>query len=138
MREGGIPVLALFPSIDPRLKTPDGREAFNPKGLVPRAVAALKKRFPELGVMTDVALDPYTSHGQDGVIDERLHPERRDARYSGEQALAQAARRGHRGAFGHDGRPHRPHPHRAEKAGHIHTKIMAYSAKYAWVLRPVP
>ena len=62
-----IPVLALFPVIDQRLKTLDGREAFNPKGLVPRAVAQLKKRFPELGVMTDVALDPYTSHGQDGV-----------------------------------------------------------------------
>ena len=65
----GIPALALFPAIEPNLKTPDGREAFNPKGLVPRAVAALKKRFPELGVITDVALDPYTTHGQDGVID---------------------------------------------------------------------
>src|SRR5215212_490683 len=65
----GIPALALFPAIEARLKTPDGREAFNAKGLIPRAVAALKKRFPELGVMTDVALDPYTSHGQDGVID---------------------------------------------------------------------
>src|SRR3954467_11860651 len=64
-----IPALALFPAIEPRLKTPDGREAFNAKGLIPRAVATLKKRFPELGVMTDVALDPYTSHGQDGVID---------------------------------------------------------------------
>src|SRR3989475_7328002 len=65
-----IPVLALFPVIEQRLKSADGREALNPKGLVPRAVAALKKRFPELGIMTDVALDPYTSHGQDGVIDE--------------------------------------------------------------------
>jgi porphobilinogen synthase len=64
-----IPVLALFPVVDQRLKTPDGREAFNPKGLVPRAVAALKKRFPELRIMTDVSLDPYTSHGHDGVID---------------------------------------------------------------------
>src|ERR1044072_7513154 len=64
-----IPVMALFPAIDQKLKTANGREAFNPKGLVPRAVAELKKRFPELGVMTDVALDPYTSHGQDGVID---------------------------------------------------------------------
>src|SRR5207302_1779147 len=53
-----------------KLRTADGREAFNPKGLIPRAIAALKKRFPELGVMTDVALDPYTSHGQDGVIDD--------------------------------------------------------------------
>ena len=65
----GVPVMALFPSIEPALKTADGREAANPKGLVPRTVAALKKRFPELGVMTDVALDPYTSHGQDGIID---------------------------------------------------------------------
>jgi len=65
-----IPTMALFPAIEPSLKTPDGREATNPKGLIPRVVAELKKRFPELGVMTDVALDPYTSHGQDGVIDE--------------------------------------------------------------------
>ena len=68
--ELGIPVLALFPVIDPSLKTPDGREAFNPKGLVPRVVRELKQRFPELGVMTDVALDPFTSHGQDGLLDE--------------------------------------------------------------------
>jgi len=65
-----IPTMALFPAIEPSLKTADGREATNPKGLIPRVVAELKKRFPELGVMTDVALDPYTSHGQDGVIDE--------------------------------------------------------------------
>jgi hypothetical protein len=65
----GIPVLALFPVIDPALKTDDGREAWNPEGLVPRVVRALKQRFPELGVMTDVALDPFTSHGQDGLLD---------------------------------------------------------------------
>ena len=65
----GIPVMALFPVIDPALKTPDGREALNPDGLVPRVVRALKKQFPELGVMTDVALDPFTSHGQDGLLD---------------------------------------------------------------------
>ena len=68
--ELGIPVLAIFPVIDSALKTPDGVEATNPHGLVPRVVAALKQRFPELGVLTDVALDPYTSHGQDGVIDD--------------------------------------------------------------------
>src|SRR4029078_8583563 len=62
-------VSAFFPVIERRLKTLDGREAFNPRGLIPRACAALKKRFPELGIMTDVALDPYTSHGQDGVVD---------------------------------------------------------------------
>ncbi len=67
----GIPVMALFPVIDQSLKTPDGREAFNPDGLIPRVVAGLKARFPELGVMTDVALDPYPSHGQDGLLDER-------------------------------------------------------------------
>ncbi|MGA0023073.1 MAG: porphobilinogen synthase, partial [Burkholderiales bacterium] len=67
--ELGIPAVALFPAIERALKTADGREAVNPKGLVPRAVAALKKRFPELGVITDVALDPYTTHGQDGVVE---------------------------------------------------------------------
>ncbi len=66
----GIPVMALFPVIDGSLKTPDGREATNEDGLVPRVVRALKQRFPELGVMTDVALDPFTSHGQDGLIDD--------------------------------------------------------------------
>ena len=66
----GIPALALFPVIDRSLKTPGAEEAWNPEGLVPRVVAALKREIPELGVITDVALDPYTSHGQDGVIDE--------------------------------------------------------------------
>ena len=65
----GIPVLALFPVIDQALKFEDGREALNPEGLVPTVVRELKKRFPELGVMTDVALDPFTSHGQDGLLD---------------------------------------------------------------------
>ncbi|MFT5644646.1 MAG: porphobilinogen synthase, partial [Janthinobacterium sp.] len=65
----GIPVLALFPVVDASLKTPDGIEAINPDGLVPRAVRALKQRFPQLGILTDVALDPYTSHGQDGLLD---------------------------------------------------------------------
>ena len=128
-----IPVLALFPSVDPRLKTPDGREAFNPKGLVPRAVAALKKRFPELGVMTDVALDPYTSHGQDGVIDESgyiLNDETLDILV--EQALAQAGAGVDIVAPSDmmDGRIGRIRT-ALETADHIHTKIMAYSAKYA-------
>ena len=65
----GVPLMALFPVIDPALKTPDGLEAVNPDGLVPRAVRALKERFPQLGLLTDVALDPYTSHGQDGLLD---------------------------------------------------------------------
>src|SRR5690606_75156 len=68
--ELGVPVIALFPVIESSLKTPDGAAAADPEGLVPRVVAELKRRFPELGVLTDVALDPYTSHGQDGVLDE--------------------------------------------------------------------
>ena len=76
--------MALFPVLEPSLKSDDGREALNPEGLVPRVVRELKKRFPELGVMTDVALDPFTSHGQDGLLDDdRLHPQRRDRRGAG-------------------------------------------------------
>jgi len=128
-----IPALALFPAIDAKLKTPDGREAFNPKGLIPRAVAALKKRFPELGVMTDVALDPYTSHGQDGVIDDSgyiLNDETLDILVK--QALGQAAAGVDIVAPSDmmDGRIGRIRS-ALEKAGHIHTRIMAYSAKYA-------
>jgi porphobilinogen synthase len=66
----GVPVIALFPVVDPGLKTPDSAEAFNPQGLVPRVIRELKRHFPELGVITDIALDPYTSHGQDGLVDE--------------------------------------------------------------------
>ncbi len=119
-----IPVLAL---------TLDGREAFNPKGLVPRAAAALKKRFPELGIMTDVALDPYTSHGQDGVID-RTGYIVNDVTLEVlvKQALAQAEAGVDIVAPSDmmDGRVGRLRA-ALEKAGHIHTKIMAYSAKYA-------
>jgi porphobilinogen synthase len=129
----GIPVLALFPAVEPRLKTPDGREAVNPKGLIPRAVAALKKRFPELGVMTDVALDPYTSHGQDGVIDASgyiLNDE--TLAVLSRQAIAQAAAGVDIVAPSDmmDGRIGRIRG-ALEKAGRIHTRIMAYSAKYA-------
>jgi porphobilinogen synthase len=128
-----IPALALFPAIDARLKTPDGREAFNPKGLIPRAVAALKKRFPELGVMTDVALDPYTAHGQDGVIDDTgyiLNDETLDILVK--QALVQAAAGVDIVAPSDmmDGRIGRIRA-ALEKGGHSHTRIMAYSAKYA-------
>jgi porphobilinogen synthase len=128
-----IPALALFPAVEPRLKTPDGREAFNPKGLVPRAVAALKKHFPELGVMADVALDPYTTHGQDGVIDRTgyiLNDVTLEALVK--QALVQA-RAGVDIVAPSDMMDGRIGRIRAalEKAGHIHTKIMAYSAKYA-------
>jgi len=128
-----IPALALFPAIEASLKTPDGREAHNAKGLIPRAVAALKKRFPELGVMTDVALDPYTSHGQDGVIDESgyiLNDDTLDILVK--QALVQAAAGVDIVAPSDmmDGRIGRIRT-ALEKAGHIHTLIMAYSAKYA-------
>ena len=128
-----VPVMALFPVIEQKLKTLDGREAYNPKGLVPRAVAALKKRFPELGVMTDVALDPYTSHGQDGVIDRSgyiINDVTLDV--LARQALCQAQAGVDIVAPSDmmDGRIGRIRG-ALEKAGHIHTKIMAYSAKYA-------
>lgn len=128
-----IPALALFPVIDQKLKVPDGREAFNRKGLVPRAVAALKARFPELGIMTDVALDPYTSHGQDGVVDETgyiLNDVTLEVLVK--QALVQAEAGVDIVAPSDmmDGRIGRIRA-ALEKAGHIHTRIMAYSAKYA-------
>ena len=69
--ELGVPVMALFPVIEGSLKSLDAREAYNPEGLVPRVVAELKQRFPELGIMTDIALDHYTSHGQDGLLDDK-------------------------------------------------------------------
>ena len=128
-----IPALALFPAVEPRLKSADGREAFNPKGLVPRAVAAVKKRFPQLGIMTDVALDPYTTHGQDGVIDAAGYIVN-DVTLNAlvKQALVQA-RAGVDIVAPSDMMDGRIGRIRAalEKAGHIHTRIMAYSAKYA-------
>ena len=133
----GIPVMALFPVIDASLKTPDGREAFNPDGLVPRVVRALKKHCPELGVMTDVALDPFTSHGQDGLLDPNPAENNyimNDATVEVlcKQALVQAAAGvdivapsdmmdGRIGAI----------RNALEANGYIHTRIMAYSAKYA-------
>ena len=66
--ELGIPVVALFPATDPTLKDPDGKEALNPENLVCRAVRAIKQSVPDIGIMCDVALDPYTSHGQDGLV----------------------------------------------------------------------
>ena len=129
----GIPVLALFPVIDGSLKTPDGREAFNPDGLVPRVVRALKDRFPDLGIMTDVALDPYTSHGQDGLLDDHNYIIN-DATVEVlvKQALAQAAA-GVDIVAPSDMMDGRIAAIRTalEAAGHIHTRIMAYSAKYA-------
>ncbi len=129
----GIPVMALFPVIDDALKTPDGKEAFNPNGLIPTAVRGLKKRFPNLGIMTDVALDPYTSHGQDGVLDEQdriLNDE--TTAILVQQAIAQAEA-GVDIVAPSDMMDGRIGKIRAalEQRQFIHTRIMAYSAKYA-------
>ena len=132
----GIPALALFPVIDAALKTPSAEEAWNSEGLVPRAVSALKSAFPELGVITDVALDPYTSHGQDGLIasdDPRayvLNDETLDALARQALTHAQAGADIVAPSDMMDGRVARI---RAEldAAQQIHTRILAYSAKYA-------
>lgn len=129
----GVPVIALFPNIEASLKTPDGIEATNPNGLIPRAVRELKRNFPDLGVLTDVALDPYTSHGQDGVLDENgyvINDVTTDLLVK--QALTQAEAGvdivapsdmmdGRIGAV----------REALEAGGYIHTRIMAYAAKYA-------
>jgi porphobilinogen synthase len=129
----GIPVMALFPVVDQSLKTYDGVEATNPEGLVPRAVKELKRNFPQLGIMTDVALDPYTTHGQDGLPDENgyIVNEKTIAMLT-RQALAQAEAGvdiiapsdmmdGRIGAI----------RMALEEKEFIHARIMAYSAKYA-------
>jgi porphobilinogen synthase len=129
----GIPALALFPVVDQSLKTLDAREAFNPEGLVPRTIKTLKATFPELGIITDIALDPYTSHGQDGLIDDSgyvLNDETIEVLVK--QALCHATAGadvvapsdmmdGRIGAIRQS----------LEAEGHIHTRILAYSAKYA-------
>jgi porphobilinogen synthase len=129
----GIPVLALFPVIDASLKTPNGKEAFNPNGLIPNAVRELKKQFPNLGIMTDVALDPYTSHGQDGILDEQgriLNDE--TTLILVQQAVAQAEAGVDIVAPSDmmDGRIGKIRD-ALEQKNLIHTRIMAYSAKYA-------
>jgi porphobilinogen synthase len=129
----GIPVMALFPVIDPALKDPQGGEAINIDGLIPRVVLALKKRFPELGILTDVALDPYTSHGQDGVIDadgyvmnditvQILTQQALIQAQSGVDILAPSDMMDGRIASIREA---------LETNGYIHTRIMAYSAKFA-------
>jgi porphobilinogen synthase len=129
----GIPVLALFPVVDASLKTYDGVEAANPEGLVPRAVRELKRHFPQLGIMTDVALDPYTTHGQDGLPDENgyIVNEKTIAMLT-RQALAQAEAGVDIVAPSDmmDGRIGAIRMALEEKEL-IHTRIMAYSAKYA-------
>ena len=132
-----IPVMALFPVIDQSLKDYDGSEALNPDGLVPRVVRALKKEFPDLGVMTDVALDPFTSHGQDGLPDKR--PEE-NGYIVNEATVAMLVKQAMTQADAGvdivapsdmmDGRIAAIRT-ALEAKGHIHTRIMAYSAKYA-------
>lgn len=132
----GVPALALFPVIDAKFKTPGAEEAYNPDGLVPRVVAALKKTFPELGVITDIALDPYTSHGQDGLIDAGdprgyvLNDETLEVLAKQALTHAQAGADVVAPSDMMDGRVARI---RAELdgAGQIYTRILAYSAKYA-------
>jgi porphobilinogen synthase len=129
----GIPVLALFPVIDTSLKTPDGKEALNPNGLIPNAVRELKKQFPNLGIMTDVALDPYTSHGQDGVLDEQgriLNDETTAILIKQAIAQAQAGVDIVAPSDMMDGRIGKIRE-ALEEQNLIHTRIMAYSAKYA-------
>lgn len=129
----GIPAMALFPVIDPALKTLNAEEAFNPEGLVPRAVRILKQRFPQLGIITDVALDPYTSHGQDGLINTQGYVEN-DATIAVlvQQALAHAEA-GADVVAPSDMMDGRVGAIRGalDAAGYIHTRILAYAAKYA-------
>ena len=129
----GIPALALFPVIDTSLKSLSAEEAYNPAGLVPRVVKALKQEFPNLGVITDVALDPYTSHGQDGLIDDTgyvLNDETLEV--LARQALCHAEAGADVVAPSDmmDGRIGRIRAE-LEAAGQIYTRILAYSAKYA-------
>ena len=131
--EYGVPAIALFPKIDPRLKDPDGSEASNPEGLIPRAVRAVKESCPALGVITDAALDPYTSHGQDGVLDGAgyvvndptiavLVEQAMVCARAGADVIAPSDMMdGRIGAI----------RERLEADAFVNTKIMAYSAKYA-------
>jgi porphobilinogen synthase len=129
----GIPALALFPVIDAGLKTPGAEEALNPDGLVPRAVAALKDRFPELGIITDIALDPYTSHGQDGLIDASGYVMNDETVAVLARQAVLHAQAGADVVAPSDMMDGRVAALRAalEGAGHVHTRILAYAAKYA-------
>ncbi len=129
----GVPVMAIFPVVDASLKSLDAAEAYNPNGLVPRVVATLKKHFPELGIMTDIALDPYTSHGQDGLIDDNGY-------VMNDETIAVLTRQAqcHAAAGADMVAPSDMMDGRIgavraalDAHNHIHTRIMAYSAKYA-------
>ncbi len=129
----GIPALALFPLIDKVKKTPGGEEAFNPEGLVPQAVRALKHRFPNLGIITDVALDPYTSHGQDGVVDAHGYILNDETNAILQLQAVMQAKAGVDIVAPSDMMDGRIGQIRAalDADGQIHTAIMAYAAKYA-------
>jgi len=129
----GIPLIAIFPVVDGAFKSAGGEEAFNPNGLVPRAVAAVKKAYPDLGVMTDIALDPYTSHGQDGLVDSQgrlLNDETTEVLVKQALMHAQAGSDIVAPSDMMDGRIGAIRD-ALESAGFIHTRIMAYAAKYA-------
>ena len=133
VHELGVPAVALFPVTTPERKTEDGREAFNPDGLAQRAVRALKKALPELGVITDVALDPFTTHGLDGVIDETGYVLNDiTVEVLVKQALSHAAA-GADVVAPSDMMDGRIGAIRValEAGGHVNTRILAYSAKYA-------
>jgi porphobilinogen synthase len=129
----GIPAIALFPVTPPALKTPDGREAYNPQGLTQRAVRAIKDAVPEMGVMSDVALDPYTTHGHDGIVDARGYVTN-DA--SLEVLVRQALSQAQAGvdiiapSDMMDGRIGAIRD-ALEQHGYVNTRLLAYAAKYA-------
>ena len=129
----GIPCVALFPNTPDALRTETREEALNTDNLICRAIRAIKDAVPEVGVLTDVALDPYTAHGHDGLIDDR--GQRHQRRYRQDPRRAGAGpgrrRRRHRRPVGHDGRPRRRDPRGARGGGHQNVAIMAYAAKYA-------
>ncbi len=129
----GVPMMALFPVIDAPLKSLGAEEAYNPEGLVPRVVSTLKKEFPELGVMTDIALDPYTSHGQDGLIDDNGYVMNDETVVVLAQQAQVHAMAGADVVAPSDMMDGRIGAVRAalDRKACIHTRIMAYSAKYA-------
>lgn len=129
----GVPVMALFPVTPKQKKTEDAREAYNPEGLAQRAVRALRREFPELGIMTDVALDPFTTHGQDGLLDETgyiINDETVEVLVKQALSHAEAGAQIVAPSDMMDGRIGAVRE-ALENAGQIHTRIMAYSAKYA-------
>lgn len=129
----GIPAMAIFPVIEPGLKNLTAAEALNPMGLVPRIVSELKKRFPELGIITDVALDPYTSHGQDGLIDANGYVMNEETVTVLAQQALMHAQAGADVVAPSDMMDGRVGAIRSalESGKCIHTRILAYSAKYA-------